>query len=168
MFSLILAATTPSSLQTHLRQQLEAKDDQGRRHILRWADTRCLPSLYHSFDAQQQARLMAGLGAWIYPGRNGESQLIAGNPLGRLDAHQRPQPYDLSAAQALALRTAARPDAILSLIAARPQLYGKLAGLHSLQHAAARAALNQVADQAATAEAVRAVTQSLQLQGLLE
>jgi len=168
MLSFIVTTGSPDALLHHFRQQLEATDPEGDLYILRWADTRSLPALYNCFDELQQARLLRGIGTWSYFGRNGEPERIAGTATGTFSGDERVHPYRLTAAQAHALRSLARPDALLALIADHPHLYGTLTGLPSMQHLAARAALGTITEPSSTAEAVRAVVRSLELHGLLQ
>ncbi|MDG3821092.1 DUF4123 domain-containing protein [Pseudomonas aeruginosa] len=168
MLSFILASATLEQLQAHLRQQLEAQDDQGDVFILRWADTRCLPTLHQCLDDLQRSRLMSGINAWLYLGRNGEPQVISASAQQTLPPHRYPVPYTLDTTQIQAIRAGAHPDALLSLIASRPHLYGTLAGQPSLRHAVVRSVLQRTDGPTYTGQLLRAIAESLQAQGLLE
>ncbi|MGV8400869.1 DUF4123 domain-containing protein [Pseudomonas aeruginosa] len=134
VLAFILTASPSEKLRRHLSQQLRARDDQSNLCILRWANTRFLSTMYGCFSEQQRRRLMDGIDAWSFLGRNGEPQVIHASPPNEGSVGQQLFPYVLSTAQTLALRTAAIPEAILTLIARRPHLYATLAGMPSLQH----------------------------------
>jgi len=163
-----IVTTTPgAALLQHLRQQLEARDPDGTLYILRWTDTRCLPALHGCFDEPQRIRLLKHIQVWMYFDREGEPRQIT-RPAALDSSREEPAPYRLSAEQTHALHQAMRPDALLALIADRPQVYGRLTGLPSQQHLAARLALTHLDPTAATAEALRAVSSNLEARGLMQ
>lgn len=167
MLGFIVTTSSGDALLQHLRRQWEARDPQGNLYLLRWADTRCLPALYGCLDAPQRARLLQGIGSWIYFGRNGTPERIrpdAGAP----PAKEQTTPFQLTAEQVQALHRATWPDALLALMAGRPQLYGQMAGLPSQRHVAACEALACLDSSTATAEALRAMTNGLKSHGLLQ
>jgi hypothetical protein len=164
-----IVTTTPgTALLQHLRQQLEARDPEGTLYILRWADTRCLPMLHACFDEPQRIRLLKHIQTWMYFDRDGEPRQITPPGAPASPGKEPKAPYQLSAEQTHALHQAMRPDAALALIADRPHLYGRLAGLPSQQHLAARLALAHLEPAAATVEALRAVSSNLEARGLLQ
>lgn len=162
VLSFILTGSPPEKLRQHLSQQRRARDDQSNLCILRWANTRFLSTLYGCFSEQQRRRLMDGIDAWSFLGRNGEPQVIHASPPNEGRVGQQLFPYVLSTAQTLALRTAAIPEAILTLIARRPHLYSTLASLPSLQHPLESDSCQwQKHDFTHTAKLVRTVIQNL-------
>ncbi|CAD5110459.1 DUF4123 domain-containing protein [Zestomonas carbonaria] len=168
MLGFIVTPASLDDLLAHLRRQLEARDDEGSLYILRWADTRCLPVLHGVLDENQRARLLQGISAWLYMGREGApARLDLERHAETTSAPNHKLPYQLTAEQAKALRASAHPDALLAQIAKRPECHGVLAGPPSRRYLAARAALGALSETASDAEAIRAVARRLAEDGLL-
>ncbi|MDF3837281.1 DUF4123 domain-containing protein [Cupriavidus basilensis] len=168
MLSFLVSPASHGDLLTHLRGQLEAKDDAGDTFILRWADTRCLPSMYAILDETQRTRLCSGISAWWYMSRDGEPASLEMPSAAAPSRHDTAFPYQLTATQIQAVRTSARPDWWLAYIADRPHLYGALTGNASRHHAVTYAAIGSVPNDATDAHVLRSVVQSLADQGLLQ
>ncbi|MDR2000889.1 MAG: DUF4123 domain-containing protein [Zoogloeaceae bacterium] len=173
MLSVIVSPLKADRLLEHLRAQTVATDSTGERYLLRWADTRCLPMLHEVFDAEQNGRLLRGIDVWWHFDRMGEARVISDAP--DLPAKKRnaalaglEKPYRLSTAQKDRLLALSLPDTVLSFIADRPHLYGRLRGAVSARHRAVSHALAAQENGAHQAESLRLAIGALDADGLLE
>lgn len=115
------------SVLSHLRAQIEAIDDQGKRFLLRLADTRALDALLKILTAQQHQRLLVDGLDWWYWRRNGEFRHISCVAPVRSDAPQA-EPYAFTAQQLQQMAQAARADSFLFSLRKNTHLFGTLMG----------------------------------------
>lgn len=126
---------------THLKDQMEAVDCEGKAFLIRLADTRSLDALLQVFDEAQRRRFL-GNSLWWYFRRDGSLQSVRNVPEAIEDTSN--TPYVFSAQQMCHHDTLARPDGLLRFIQTHPHIFGKLLGSPSEGHACIRVALTSL------------------------
>lgn len=149
----------------HLRNQMEAVDQEGTAFLVRFADTRTLDMLLQVFDGAQRERFL-GTMQWWYFRRDGALQEMSNT--GASD--QTDAPYVFSQEQMERFNSLARPDGMLRLVQTSEHWLGPLVGEPSKAHACIRAALDSggVDAQAHDASVLRLVAGALTEAGLLQ
>ncbi|WGS49977.1 DUF4123 domain-containing protein [Paraburkholderia sp. D15] len=171
MLSLLHTAYEADALAAHLRRQFEARASDDEAFLVRYADTRCLPSWADVLNETQRARFFAGLDSWWYFDR-----AAVLTPL-RFDAQAEridrdievksptDDPYRLDPQQMAALRRAAKIDTLIFHIRQRPESFGQLQASPSQVHAAVSAVWTD--EPASPGAAARAALDALANAGML-
>lgn len=113
MLSVIKSEQPLSAVNRHLQAQLEADDPDGTAYVLRWADIRSLTLLRAVLTDAQRARLMSGMRAWGWFGRDGTWTVMDAPITSEAHTDATAEPYHLDAAQMDRIRAASMADSLL-------------------------------------------------------
>ncbi|WMJ70217.1 DUF4123 domain-containing protein [Stenotrophomonas sp. 24(2023)] len=141
MVSVLHTPADLGAIVSHLRRQWEGRSADGTPWLMRWADTRIVPLLFHCLDALQRQRVLGGITAWYSATRDGGWLRTDG---------EAERPFDFTAtplcftpAQQRALRQMAEPDRITGWLLRHPVMRPTTL-LPSQVHACAQAVVERL------------------------
>lgn len=135
MLSLLDCDLPTLGILAHLRRNLEAMDADGRRFLVRLADTRALGAIFNVLTTAQIATLLGRIRTWWYLDHKA---IFVAETSASVDGWDIADVLLLSQSQRADLDRLALPDALLFRVRARPDIYGTLVGQPSEWLAAMR------------------------------